>query len=86
MNKQAELERLNALVFEGAPEWAKWAAMDEDQNWYLFKEKPLLDTPTNQWLHTSVRTRNEKPCDLLIEFHKTDLDWTETLIERKALT
>ena len=85
VNKQAELDRLRLLVFEGAPDWANWAVMENPEWtvkelqhavrwWSWHKEKPKCDGEF-RWLSFNVHMGcKNQPA--------TDLDWTETLIER----
>jgi len=35
-------KKLHDEYWKGAPEWANWAAMDEDGEWYLFEETPII--------------------------------------------
>lgn len=81
--KQQERDRLHDIVFETAPNWASWAAMDQDKNWYFYRDKPRVFIPGLCWNHTSVATPDKTVCALIIQFHETNLGWQETLIERK---
>ncbi len=63
-----ELERMMMnnvvkLPWDEAPEWAQWAAMDEDGNWYWYEAEPELRDTT--WVNgplTSHRRLKFPPC------------------------
>ena len=76
-----EHDRLRVIVFEDAPEWAKWAAMNSSGNWFVYREKPLLDENKGAWTakKTLLRWITWFKLDQSIE---TDLHWTDSLISR----
>lgn len=45
-----------------APEWAKYAAMNYQGEWYWFEEEPTYDMKSGFWVYDfyGVRGRNEK--------------------------
>ncbi len=88
--KEQELARLHDIVFEGAPDWAKWAAHDNPGlvgddirrlvcHWTWHEEKPEVfqaEFYRKNWHSTmSLMSCKNQP--------ETDLPWTDTLIERK---
>ena len=79
---KAEHDRLRPIVFEGAPDGFKWASMDWNGDWFLYKMKPEINKANMLWIHTQVKTTSFKPCVMLITQHKTSLNWKQTLIER----
>tara|TARA_R100001143_G_scaffold61969_1_gene64031 strand:+ start:2881 stop:3165 length:285 start_codon:yes stop_codon:yes gene_type:complete len=85
LNKTDELKRLAGEVFEGAPDWVKWAAMDSamaDHNylknswWYWFESMPESKITYNIWYtHASEKAHCKNQPE-------TDLPWTETILRR----
>lgn len=85
MNKEQERERLHDLVFDGAPDDFKWAARDWNNDWFLYKNKPVYDSASDQqWCHTDVHTSVFKPCVMSKNQPETELDWADTLIWRRS--
>jgi hypothetical protein len=76
--KEQERDRLHDLVFDGAPELAKWAAKDKTGWWYMYDEKPWCDlvecwdSEATTWTH---ECKNQP---------ETELVWTDTLIRRQS--
>jgi hypothetical protein len=86
MNKEQERERLHDLVFEGAPEWAKWAVKlrimgRSSYAWVWLSDKPVKGVST--WLKKQPVSLgfNESICKTQPD---TELDWPETLIRRQS--
>ena len=42
---------LEVLDWSTAPEWANWAARDENDAWYWFEIEPVLDETIEEWLN-----------------------------------
>ena len=43
---QALTELVGATVWDNAPAWARWAAMDESEMWYYYSHEPLTSKGT----------------------------------------
>lgn len=67
-------------VFNNAPDWAKWFAIDEDGNAYWHQEKPEIDG--KEWL----MTEGDYNVGYFKRFDLTGIDWRETLTERQTNT
>ena len=68
---------MDQSVFDNAPDWVRWFAVDKDGHGFWHQEKPAIDG--NEWLmpkgHYSV--------GFFERFDLTGIDWRETLTERK---
>lgn len=80
---KAEHDRLRTILFDGAQVWFadwQWAAMDINEVWYFFREKPKFDTYYGVWrTDTLLRWLTKQECN---SQPKTTLHWTDTLISR----
>lgn len=78
---EAEKRRLAPMVFEDAPKWVKYAAMnDVTHTWYLFEYEPELDIPNSpEWVVLDFEGGLEK---LGCNHPRTYLHWTDTLLKR----
>src|SRR6056297_1793906 len=70
--KVTDLNKLPDEHWEKAPDWANWAAMDEDGRWYWFEEQALTSVYT--WIDTGGEYE---------EFEAPPAsDWKESLTKR----
>ena len=74
MTKTEERDRLRGLLFEDAPDWATYAAMDRGCNWYFYGQQ--LIHGEEMWFYDVADSGR---CKIQPE---TFLDWKETLISR----
>lgn len=60
--KQLEGSNMLQLPWDKAPEWAQWAAMDEDTNWYWHSQEPHPFSDTEWISYHSVQDFTFPPC------------------------
>ncbi len=76
MTKTEERDRLRGLLFEDAPSNCKYAARDEDGEWFLYVCQPIdINDYRERWVFGMpfMPAKNQP---------ETFLDWKETLISR----
>jgi hypothetical protein len=84
MNKteiEQERARLAGEVFEGAPDWCTYAAMDSDKQWNLYEVKPFTET-RDGWVPPHWSLCEDGDLDICKNQPETSLDWTDTLLRR----
>jgi len=74
-----EKRKLKKIVFKEAPDWVKYAAMDDNGVWNWFSVKPKLDEFNNCWWCCISATSIPVP---EWEKVKTDLDYIRTRVKR----
>ena len=72
-----KIEDIKALMFNSAPDWAKWVAMDENGLWHYYQIKP--QKKNGEWHVPLFNHINSNVCD--VQPH-TSLSWNHSLIAR----
>jgi hypothetical protein len=68
-------------VFENAPDWAQWFAIDRNGDGYFYSHKPEPSTSFLEWFSDHNENFNAQYLD---RFDLTGIDWRTTLIERQT--
>lgn len=64
------------------PKW-KYAARDKNDNIYVYQNEPKIDHRCECWSNTSSHSRCKSITDLFETYKVGDVDWNESLIERR---
>lgn len=77
--------KIQDLLNQSKPCW-KYAAMDGDGLWWLYREKPYPDIPWITWTHECLLDDLEymaKDIGSVFDIEPFDGDWKDSLIERE---
>jgi len=65
------------IDWERAPDWANWAAMDEDGEWYWYDVKPFRDDNLEHWYPACNPVAFQRAL-----IYDRDCPWDKSLVER----
>jgi len=74
-------QKLNQSVFENAPDWARWAAVNADGGAFFYEKKPVL--MSGNFLKTWYQIGRKARCRAIGTGFESS-DWKHSLIERKG--